>query len=131
MTVSEDCANGRDIRATYELSYNTGSGTHISTCDVDGTECNNNKCHHELQSNTANSRCQPPLSQFSGESVTVSVTARNIVGRSNPAVSRIISELSKVELQVKSLSSVKQLILACLLFLFIPAIEVFSTCRTM
>ena len=88
VTVSEDCPNGQDIRASFELSYTTDSGTHITTCVVNGTECSNGTC----QSNTADSRCQPPVSRFSGEGVTMSVTARNIVGSSNPAVSRIISE---------------------------------------
>ena len=92
LTVSEDCLNGQDIRASYELSYTTDCGTLITTCVVDGTECTNGTCHHELQNNTADSRCQPPVSRFSGEGVTVSVTARNIVGRSNPAIPRNISE---------------------------------------
>ena len=92
VTVSEDCLNGRDIRAVYELSYTTDCGTLITTCVVDGTECTNGTCHHVLQDNTADTRCQPPVSQFSGEGVTVSVTARNIVGRSNQAVSRSIGE---------------------------------------
>ena len=52
----------------------------------------NGTCSHMLQNNTPDSRYQPPVSQFSGEGVTVSVTARNIVGRSNSAVSRSISE---------------------------------------
>ena len=77
----------------------TDSGTPITTCGVDGTECSHGRCYHEFHSNTVDSRCQPPVSQFSGEgvtvSVTVSVTARNIVGRSNPAVSRSISECSE------------------------------------
>ena len=93
-TTSEDCANGRDIRASYKLSYNTTSGTLIATCNVSGTECSNGTCHHELKSNTADSRCQPPVSQFSGKGVTVFVTARNTVGRSNPNVSRTISEFN-------------------------------------
>ena len=92
MTVSEDCTNGQDIRASYELSYHTESGAHNTTCAVDGTECSYGTCHHELQSNTTDSRCRPPVTQFSGEGVTVSVTARTIVGRSNPAVSRSISK---------------------------------------
>ena len=87
---SEECASGQDI--SYELSYATTSGTHITTCVVDGTECSNSTCHHELRNNTADSRCQPQVPQFSGEDVTVSVTARNIVGRSNSAVSRSISK---------------------------------------
>ena len=92
MTLSEECTNGRDIRASYELSYTTDSGTLITTCNVSGTECSNGTCRHELQNNTADSSCQPPMSQFSDENVTVSVTAKNIVGRSNLAVSRNISE---------------------------------------
>ena len=90
--MSEDCANGQDIKPVYELSYTTISGTPITTCVVDGTECSNGTCRYELRNNTADSRCQPPVSQFSGEDVIVSLTARNIVGRSNPAVSRSISE---------------------------------------
>ena len=92
VTISEDCANGQGITANYELTYTTDSGATIATCIVDWTECSNGTCHHELQNNTADSRCQPPVSQFSGESVTVSLTARNIVGRGNPTVSRSISE---------------------------------------
>ena len=92
VTISDDCANGRDIRASYELSYITNSGTLNTTCVVNGTECSNGICQHELQSNTTDSTCQPPVSQFSGEDVTVSVTARNIVGESNSSVSRNISE---------------------------------------
>ena len=101
MTVSANCTNGQNIQANYELSYNTESGTLITTCDVDGKECSNDmlSCHHELQSNTEDSRCQPPVSQFSDENVTVSVTARNKVGKSNSAMSRIISELCEVEPQ--------------------------------
>ena len=101
MTVSEHCTNGQDIQANYELSYKTESGTLITTCYVDGKECSHDtlSCHHELQSNTEDSRCQPPASHFSGDSLTVSVTARNIVGKSNPAVSRIISELCEIEQQ--------------------------------
>ena len=90
VTISEECPNGQDV--VYELTYTTDSGINITTCVVDGTECTNGTCHHELQNNTADSRCQPPVSQFSGEDVTVSVTARNIVGRSNSAVQRSISE---------------------------------------
>ena len=93
MTVSEGCANGRDIRAVYELSYTTDSGTLITTCVVSGTECSDGICSHVLQNNTADSRCEPQVFQFSeGEGVTVSVAARNIVGRSNPPVSGRISE---------------------------------------
>ena len=92
VTMSEDCLNGQDIRANYELSYTTDCGSPITTCVVSGRECTNGNCRHQLQSNTADSRCQPPVSQFSGEGVTVSATARNIVGRSNPAMSRSISE---------------------------------------
>ena len=100
MTISENCTNVQ-VQANYKLSYNTESGSPITTCYVDGAECSNGTmlCHHVLQSNTEDSRCQPPVSQFSGDGVTVSLTARNIVGRSNPAVSRIISELCEVEAQ--------------------------------
>ena len=96
MNVSVDCANGQDIRASYEISYTDCSGTSITTCDVNGTDCSNGTCHYELQNNTSDSRCQPPEPQFNSEyvTVTVTVTARNIVGRSNPAVSRSIGELS-------------------------------------
>ena len=92
VTVTEDCVNEQGISASYELNYTTDSGTHITTCVVNGTECHNGICHYELHSNTEDSRCQPPVSQFSGEDVTVSVTARNIVGRSSSSVSRSISE---------------------------------------
>ena len=93
VSVSDDCANGQDIRASYELSYTTNSGALITTCVVDGTNCSNGTCRHQLQNNMVESGCQPTVSQFSGEGVTVSVTATNIVGRSNPAVSRSISEI--------------------------------------
>ena len=92
MTISENCANGQDIRASYELTYTTDSGTPITTCVVDGTECTNGRCRHELQNNTVDSRCQPPVSQFSGESVTVFLTARNNVGESNTSESQSLSE---------------------------------------
>ena len=92
VTISDNCLNGQDIRANYELFYTSDCGTPITTCVVNGTECSNGRCHHELQSNTVDRRCQPPVSQFSGVGVTVSMTARNIVGRSNLAVSRTISE---------------------------------------
>ena len=94
MTISEDCANGQDI--SYELSYTTDSGTLIATCVVSGTEYSNGMCGHVLQNNTPDSRCQPPVSQFSGEGVTVSVTARNIVGRGNSSTPVTISEFLKV-----------------------------------
>ena len=90
VTISENCPNGRDIRANYELSYTTDSDTPITTCDVSGAECSSDTC----QSNTTDNRCQPPVSEFSGEDMIVSVTAINIVGRSNPAVSRRISEFT-------------------------------------
>ena len=96
VNVSADCTNGQDIRAGYELSYTSSSGTTITTCVVDGTDCSNGVCRHELQNNITDSRCQPPVAQFNSESVTVTVTAGNIVGRSNPAVSRSISELLKL-----------------------------------
>ena len=92
VTVSEDCANGRDIRASYELSYTTDSGTLFTTCVVNGTECSSGLCHHELHNNNTDSRCWPQVTQFSGEGVTVSLTGRNIVGRSNSTLSRNISE---------------------------------------
>ena len=94
MTVSEECSNGQNIRAHYELSYTSDSGTLNTTCVVNGAECSNGTCHHKLENNTPDCRCQPPVSQFSGEGVTVSLTARNIVGRSSPAVSRSISEFT-------------------------------------
>ena len=83
VTVSVDCTNGQDIRANYELVYTSSSATSITTCVVNGTDCSNGVCRHELQNNITDSRCQPLLPQFSSESVTVTVTARNIVGRSN------------------------------------------------
>ena len=53
LTVSEDCLNGQNIRASYELSYTTDCGTPITTCLMDGTECSNGTCsYHELQDNT-------------------------------------------------------------------------------
>ena len=87
VTICEKCANGKDIG--YELSYTTDCGNPTVVSD---TECNNGTCHHKLQSSTADSRCQPPVSHFSSETLTVSVTAKNVVGRSGPAVSRRISE---------------------------------------
>ena len=95
VTVSEECANGQDIRDRYKLSYTTVSGTPITTCVVDGTECSNGTCRHELQSNTADSRCRPSISQFSDEGLNVSVTTRSILGRSNPAMSHRISKVSE------------------------------------
>ena len=90
VSISDECASGQDI--SYQLSYAADSGTPITTCAVDGTECSNGTCHHELQKNTADSRCQPPVPQFSDEDITVSIIARNIVGRSNSAVSRSLSK---------------------------------------
>ena len=98
VTISEDCINGKDIRASYELSYITATGTLNTTCIMNGTECSNGKCHHQLKNNTADNRCQPPVSQFDSEAVTLSVAARNILGRSNFAKSKIISESFDVEL---------------------------------
>ena len=92
MTISIDCTDEQDIRGSYELSYATDSRTLNTICAVDGSECINGVCHHELQNNIVDSRCQPPVSQFTSESVTVSVTARNIVGKSNPAMSGSLSE---------------------------------------
>ena len=63
---------------------------------MDGSECSNGICHHELQSNVVDSRCQPPVFQFSDESVTISVTARSIVGRSNSTVANRFCELSMI-----------------------------------
>ena len=80
VTVSVDCGNDR---ASYELFYTSSSGTSITTCVVNGTDCSNGTCSHELQNNIADNRCQPPVPQFNNESVTVTVTAENIVGRSN------------------------------------------------
>ena len=93
VTISKNCTNGQDIN--YEVVYTTDSGTLIATCNVSGTECSNGRCSHVLRSNTVANRCQPPVSQFSGENVTVSVTASNIVGRNNSAMSRSISEFSE------------------------------------
>ena len=102
VAISEDCANGKDVRASYELSYTTNSGTPITTCVVDETECSNGTCQHKLDSNNADSSCQPPVTHISGDCVTVSVTARNIVGKSNSSVSRSISEFSEFEVQLVS-----------------------------
>jgi len=63
-----------------------------SLCVVDGTDCSNGVCYHQLQNNTAYSRCQPPVPQFNSESVTITVTTRNIVGRSNPAVLKSVGD---------------------------------------
>ena len=94
--ISEDCVNGRGMRASYELLYTTESGVLNTTCVVDGTECSNSTCHHELQSNTADNRCQPPVSQFGSEAMTMSLVARSIVGRSISAKSRIISKFLRM-----------------------------------
>ena len=61
VTVSKDCVNGQNIRASYELTYTTDSSTPIATCIVNGTECSNGTCHYELHNNTADSRCQPQV----------------------------------------------------------------------
>ena len=90
--ISEDCVNGRDMRGSYELLYTTQSGALHTTCVVDGTECSSGKCHHRLKNNTADNRCQPPVSQFGSEVMTMYLVARNIVGRSISAKSRIISK---------------------------------------
>ena len=108
MNISADCANGQDIRASYEISYTSSCGTSITTFVVNGN-CSNGVCHHELQDNNPDSRCQPPVSQFNSENVTVTVTARNIVGSSS--VSRSISEMSVallwsvIHLEMKYISS--------------------------
>ena len=93
VTISEDCTNGQDIY--YEVIYTTDSGALITTCVVSGTECSSGTCYHELQNSAMDSICQPPVSQFGGESVNVSVTARNIVGRSNSSSPVPISEFSE------------------------------------
>ena len=92
LTVFPDCDSRELTSSMYELTYNSDSGTPITTCVVDGTQCSSGVCHHELRNNTADSRCHPPVSQFSGEDMTVSVTARSVVGRSISSVSRSISE---------------------------------------
>ena len=102
MTVSDDCTDEQDITNSYELSYTSDLGSLNTTCVVGGTECSNGVCRHKVQNNTSDRRCQPPVSQFTGEAVTVSVTARNIVGKSNSAMSRSISELLSFELQLES-----------------------------
>jgi len=96
VTVSVDCANGQDIRANYEISYTSSSGTSITTCVVNGTDCSDGVCHHELQNNTADNRCQSQVPQFNSESVTVTVTARSVVRRSNPAVSRSVGKFRNI-----------------------------------
>ena len=98
ITISEDCINGKDIRASYELIYITATGTLNTTCIMDGTECSNGKCHHQLKNNIVDNRCRPPVSQFGSEAVTMSIAAKNVLGRSNFAKSRIISESFEVEL---------------------------------
>ena len=90
--ISPNCTSGQNITSDYGLTFDTDIDT--TTCDVNGTECSNGTCSHELQNNIADNRCQPPVSQFSGEGVTVSVTARNIVGRSNSSPPVTISEFS-------------------------------------
>ena len=74
------CMNGQDTGANYEVVYTNSSDTLITTCVVN---CNDSVCRHELRNNITDSRCQPRVPQFNNESVTVTVTARNIVGRSN------------------------------------------------
>ena len=76
---------------------------------MSGTECSNGRCHHDLRNNTADNKCQPSVSQFSDEDVTVSLTARNIVGKSNPAVSRNISEFCEVIATICTGSNMKLL----------------------
>ena len=103
VTISVNCPSGQNIRASYELSYTTDSGTLTITCVVDGAECSNGRCHHELHNQTADNRCQPPVSDFNNvHDLTVSVTTRSIVGRSNPTVSSSIGEFFKVELLFRS-----------------------------
>ena len=88
-----DCAKGRDFGTSYELSYTSSSDTSITTCVVNGTDCNDGICHHELQKNIQNHGCQPPVPQFSSENVTVTLIAENIVGKSTPAVYRNIGKM--------------------------------------
>jgi len=90
-----NCANGQDIGTSYELHYISSSGASITTCDMNGTDCSDGVCQHELQDNITDSRCQPPVPQFNSENVTVTLTARNTVGRSNSSMSRSISEFSR------------------------------------
>lgn len=89
LNVSVDCPNGQDVGAIYELSYTINSGTNMTTCVVNGTDCSNGICRHELQSNTAGSECDPPVLQFNGENVTLTMSTRNI----DYSISRNISEL--------------------------------------
>jgi len=91
VNVSVDCANGQENTANYSISYTSSSGTSITTCVVDGTDCSNGTCRHEVHNNITDSRCRPQVPQFNSENVTVTVTARNIMGISS--VSRNISEL--------------------------------------
>jgi len=86
--VSVNCPNGSDIRARYDVSYTSSSGTSsITTCFVNGTNCNDDGlCRHVLQNNNG---CE-----FNSESVTVTVTAENIVGRGNSTSELFIVLLS-------------------------------------
>ena len=89
LTVVENCTNGQDIRANYQLFYSTDSGIFNATCDVNGTECSNGWCNYNtIDSNNISNECPPSISQIGGENVTVSVTAINLVGRSNSTMSR-------------------------------------------
>ena len=94
MTVSQSCTSGQNT--SYEIFYTTASGALNTTCVVDGTECSNGICRHELQSSIVDSRCQPPVTKFSDESVTVSLTARSLVGRSNSTLSNRFSKFSVI-----------------------------------
>lgn len=116
MTSSDGCTDEQGITNSYELSYVAASGTLITSCVVGGTECSNGVCRNELQNNTFNSRCHPLMSHFTGENVTVSVAARNIVGKSNPAMSRRISEFLSFSC---NLEAVQTCIMLFLYFIFI------------
>jgi len=90
VTISGGCANGHKIRSNYEIAYISSSGTFINTCLVNGTDCCNGVCRHQLQNNIADYRCQPPVPQFNGENVTIVLTT---IGRSINAVLSKTSEL--------------------------------------
>ena len=92
------------MRASYELLYTTESGALHTTCVVDGTECSSGTCHHQLKNSTVDSRCQPPVSQFGSEVMTMSLVASNIVGRSISVKSRIISKFLRMSYSMPTLN---------------------------
>ena len=123
VTVSMDCIGGQDIGADYEIIYTSSSGTFITTCVVNGTDCSNGVCRNQLQNNITDSSCQPPLPQFSSENVTVTVTARNIVGRSNSTSELFMALLcSRNEIYFEELSYFVGILFRCCIVLY--------TCRT-